>query len=114
MSKFKGQVVFTSPTKQVSDKFKKRAITLKTDGDYPQYVTFDLTQDKCELADNVKTGDVIEVSYELKGRSWEAPDGTTKYFNTVEAWTINLCSPIDNLKAKFNTTTDESSDDLPF
>ena len=55
MSKFKGEVVFITPTTSVSDKFKKREITLKSQDEYPQYVTFQLTQDKCDLANNLKT-----------------------------------------------------------
>ncbi len=38
MSDFKGEVVFITPTTSVSDKFKKREVTLKSDGEYPQYV----------------------------------------------------------------------------
>ena len=112
MSDFKGEVVFITPTMSVSDKFKKRDITLKSDGDYPQYVTFQLTQDKCDLADHVKPGDVVEVKYNLRGRKWEAQDGTIKYFNTIEAWTMSLSSsaPVVNNQLKNN----EDSDDLPF
>lgn len=111
MSDFKGEVIFITPTMSVSDKFKKRDITLKSDGDYPQYVTFQLTQDKCDLADHVKPGDVVEVKYNLRGRKWEAQDGTIKYFNTIEAWTMSLSSsaPVNN-KLKNN----EDTDDLPF
>ncbi len=112
MSDFKGEVVFITPTTSVSDKFKKRDITLKSDGDYPQYVTFQLTQDKCDLADHVKPGDMVEVKYNLRGRKWEAQDGTIKYFNTIEAWTMSLSSsaPVVNNQLKKN----EESDDLPF
>lgn len=113
MSDFKGEVVFITPTTSVSDKFKKRDITLKSDGDYPQYVTFQLTQDKCDLANHVKPGDVVEVKYNLRGRKWEAQDGTIKYFNTIEAWTMSLSStatPIVENKLKKN----EESNDLPF
>lgn len=118
MSKFKGEVVFITPTTSVSDKFKKREITLKSTDEYPQYVTFQLTQDKCDLANNLKTGEVVEVSYNLRGRKWEAQDGTIKYFNTIEAWTMSLSSKVENsavdkLRKTFDTT-DESSDDLPF
>ena len=109
MSDFKGEVIFITPTMSVSDKFKKRDITLKSDGDYPQYVTFQLTQDKCELADHVKPGDVVEVKYNLRGRKWEAQDGTIKYFNTIEAWTMSLSSVVNNPLKK-----NEESDDLPF
>lgn len=113
MSDFKGEVVFITPTTTVSEKFKKRDITLKSDGEYPQYVTFQLTQDKCDLANHVKPGDVVEVKYNLRGRKWEAQDGTIKYFNTIEAWTMSLSSaatPIVENKLKKN----EESNDLPF
>jgi hypothetical protein len=118
MSKFKGEVVFITPTTSVSDKFKKREVTLKSQDEYPQYVTFQLTQDKCDLANNIKTGEVVEVQYNLRGRRWEAQDGTIKYFNSIEAWTMSLSSKVENsavdkLRKTFDTT-DESSDDLPF
>jgi hypothetical protein len=118
MSKFKGEVVFVTPTTSVSDKFKKREVTLKSQDEYPQYVTFQLTQDKCDLANNLKTGEVVEVQYNLRGRRWEAQDGTIKYFNSIEAWTMSLSSKIENsavdkLRKTFDTT-DESTDDLPF
>lgn len=116
MSKFKGEVVFVTPTTSVSDKFKKREVTLKSQDEYPQYVTFQLTQDKCDLANNLNTGDVVEVSYNLRGRRWEAQDGTIKYFNSIEAWTMSLSSkveqsPIDHLKKTMDL---ESNNDLPF
>ena len=118
MSDFKGEVVFITPTMSVSDKFKKREVTLKSQDEYPQYVTFQLTQDKCDLANNLKAGDAVEVSYNLRGRKWEAQDGTIKYFNSIEAWTMSLSSKVENsavdkLRKTFDTT-DESSDDLPF
>ena len=116
MSKFKGEVVFVTPTTSVSDKFKKREVTLKSQDEYPQYVTFQLTQDKCDLANNLQAGEVVEVQYNLRGRKWEAQDGTIKYFNSIEAWTMSLSSkveqaPIDKLTKDLDL---ESSDDLPF
>ena len=116
MSKFKGEVVFITPTASVSDKFKKREITLKSQDEYPQYVTFQLTQDKCDLANNLNTGEVVEVQYNLRGRRWEVQDGTIKYFNSIEAWTMSLSSrteqaPIEKLKKTMDL---ENNDDLPF
>ena len=116
MSKFKGEVVFITPTTSVSDKFKKREITLKSQDEYPQYVTFQLTQDKCDLANNLNTGEVVDVQYNLRGRRWEAQDGTIKYFNSIEAWTMSLSSrteqaPIEKLKKTMDL---ENNDDLPF
>ena len=116
MSKFKGEVVFITPTTSVSDKFKKREVTLKSDGEYPQYVTFQLTQDKGDLANNLNPGDVVNVKYNLRGRKWEAQDGTIKYFNTIEAWTMSLSSFQDKGAVEYLTKKMdlESNDDLPF
>ena len=116
MSKFKGEVVFVTPTTSVNDRFKKREVTLKSEGEYPQYVTFQLTQDKCDLANNLKTGEVVEVSYNLRGRRWEHQDGTIKYFNTIVAWTMSLSSSTEQSAVeKLTKTMDlENSDDLPF
>jgi hypothetical protein len=115
MSKFKGEVVFMTPTTTVNDKFKKRDITLKSQDEYPQYVTFQLTQDKCSLADNLNIGDVVELSYNLRGRRWEAQDGTIKYFNTIEAWTMSSSAPVVEKKlVNKQASKHEDSDDLPF
>ena len=118
MSKFKGEVVFITPTTSVSDKFKKREITLKSQDEYPQYVTVQLTQDKCDLANNLNTGEVVEVQYNLRGRRWEAQDGTIKYFNTIEAWTMSLSSAaapiVEKKPIKNYPVQNEESDDLPF
>jgi hypothetical protein len=116
MSEFKGQVVFITLTTQVNEKFKKRDITLKSQDEYPQYVTFQLIQDKCSLADNLKIGEMVELKYNLKGRMWEAQDGTTKYFNTLEAWTMSLSSsaPVENKLKTKQAPKNEESDDLPF
>ena len=60
-----------------------------------------------------KEGEVVEVSYNLRGRRWEAQDGTIKYFNTIEAWTMSLTAqaPIEKLTKTMDL---ESNDDLPF
>lgn len=118
MSDFKGEVVFVTPTMSVNDKFKKRDITLKSQDEYPQYITFQLVQDKCDLANNLKPGDVVELKYNLRGRRWEAQDGTIKYFNTIEAWTMSLSSAVtpivEKKPIKNYPVQNEESDDLPF
>lgn len=47
-----------------------------------------LVNDKCSLLDNIYAGTKVNVSYNLKGREWNSPQGETKYFNTIEAWKI--------------------------
>ncbi len=76
-------------TQQVSDKFAKREFVLKTEASsqYPQFVTMQLTQDKCEVLDKYQVGQELKVSFNLRGREWNGPDGV-RYFNTLEAWRI--------------------------
>jgi hypothetical protein len=112
MNKEKGTVVNVTPLQQISDKFRKQDFTIKTfDEKFPQFLTFQVVNDKCDLVRNLKAGDVVEVSYNLRGREWNSPEGVTKYFNTVEAWSINLSSePVQTTQAP----TNEDDDDLPF
>lgn len=111
MNKEKGTVVNVTPLQTISDKFRKQDFTIKTfDANYPQFLTFQVVNDKCDLVANLKKNDVVEVSYNLRGREWTSPEGTTKYFNTVEAWSIQLSSE----PTPTQTPTNEDADDLPF
>lgn len=111
MNKEKGIVVNVTPLQQISDKFWKQEFTIKTfDANYPQFLTFQVVNDKCDLITSLKVNEVVEVSYNLRGREWTSPEGTTKYFNSVEAWSIKLSSESVQTIAPRN----EDDDDLPF
>ncbi len=58
-------------------------VLLIEDGNYPQYIKFQLTQDRCGLIDNYNEGDAIKVSFDLRGREWNE-----KYFTNLNAWKI--------------------------
>jgi len=77
-------------TQQVSDKLSKREFVVTTDNDskYPQVISFQLTQDKCSLIDNIQIGDEVKVHFNLKGREWNSPAKGVMYFNSLEAWKI--------------------------
>ena len=89
MFKISGIVKLVKDEEVISEKFKKREFVL-TDASsmYPQDISFQLTQDKCSLADGFQPNDQIEVSFNLRGREWTSPQGEVKYFNTLEAWRI--------------------------
>ena len=76
-------------TQQVSEKFSKREFVMTTDmtTQYPQYISMQLTQDKCALLDAYNEGDEVKVSFNLRGREWSGPEGV-KYFNSLEAWRL--------------------------
>ena len=92
MSNFQqqGEIVRISPRRQVSDKFTVRDLVIRTDGDYPQTIIFQLTNAKCDQADNLQPGEQITVHFNLRGREWTSPQGEVKYFNTLDAWKVEL------------------------
>jgi hypothetical protein len=115
------------PEQQVSDRFKKRDIVITDNSSqYPQHITFQLTQDKCGIVDQYNPGDEIRVFFNLRGREWKAPTGEIKYFNTIEAWKIESVNAAPQQQqsqpvmqnaptpdiSTFSSADD--SDDLPF
>ncbi len=122
-----GQLKLKYDTQKVSDKFQKRDFVLATDMStpYPQFVSFQVTQDKCTMLDSFNPGDEIKVQFNLRGREWNGPQGI-KYFNTLEAWRIekvagtgsgNTSTPVynnnENIAPVFNSSISDN-DDLPF
>lgn len=119
-----GNLKVKGETTAVSDKFTKREFVLITDmsSQYPQYISMQLTQDKCALLDNFQVGDEMKVSFNLRGREWNGPQGL-RYFNSLEAWRLEKASatapsnnppaggPVSSAGVISNT---EIVDDLPF
>jgi hypothetical protein len=111
---------------QVSERFRKRDFVLTDNSSqYPQYITFQLVQDRCSLVEPFREGDEIRVFFNLRGREWKAPAGDVKYFNTIEAWKIepvqtaqpqNMGAPTATTAAPDITSfsSGDDSDDLPF
>jgi len=77
-------------TTKVTETFKKREFVVEysENPQYPEFIKFEFIQDKCELLDKYNVGDEVEVSFNLKGRKWTDPQGTVKYFNTLQAWRL--------------------------
>jgi|SRR6218665_691456 len=107
---------------QVSDKFRKREFVLTDNSSqYPQHISFQLTQDKCSLLDQYNVGDELKVHFNLRGREWTSPKGEIKYFNTLEAWRIeggNSAASNASSNSSMNDvatfTAASQEDDLPF
>ena len=91
--KIKGTVYKVSQEEVKSEKFKKREVILEViEGTYKQYLTVQFSNAKCDLLNNVRQGDMISVSINLKGRLWTGNDGIEKCFNTIEGWQIEADS----------------------
>lgn len=105
---------------QVSDKFTKREFVLETSGQYPQFVPFQLTQDRCTAIDPFKVGDSINTFFDIRGNEWK-----DKYYCNLQAWKLEKISDAPQVTApesKFNEpqvldrakTNFEGTDDFPF
>jgi hypothetical protein len=108
----------------VSEKFQKREFVIEMSGEYPQYISIQLTNQKCDLLNNIAIGSELTVHCNIKGRAWQKEGQPTKYFNTLEAWKIevnNAVQPPQQQAYKAQVVTPapqaqqlEISDDLPF
>ncbi|MEM9417350.1 MAG: DUF3127 domain-containing protein [Bacteroidota bacterium] len=120
--KVTGKLLEIKETQQVSDTFKKRSFVLEyaENPQYPEYVSFELIQERCSLLDGFQPGQEVEVSFNLKGRKWINPEGETKYFNSLQAWRIEAgaqaTSQAPGGATPSQNTTPEANeeDDLPF
>ena len=120
--KVTGKLFDIKETQQVSETFKKRLFVLEyvENPQYPEYVSFELIQDRCSLLDGLQPGQEVEVSFNLRGRKWINPEGETKYFNALQAWRIEAIAQVTSPapqeeKLTQNTTAEgKEEDDLPF
>jgi single-strand DNA-binding protein len=108
-----------------SSSFQTREFVITTEGTYPQYVKFQLTQDKCGVIDSCNEGEKVKVYFDLRGREWQG-----KYFTNLNAWKVEKISgtnaeiqsaaTMPNMPPVFEENQDMSSglpadfDDLPF
>lgn len=86
-----GRIHVVFPAEQVTQRFRKREFVLELDAAsrYPQFVLFQLTGDRCGALDAFAAGDEVRVEFSLRGREWKSPKGETRYFNSLEVWSID-------------------------
>ena len=129
---------------QVSEKFKKREFVLELSEEisgntYVNYAAMQLVNNKCEIIDRFKEGEVVKVSFNIRGSKW-VKDGKERYFSNLDAWRVESpnAAPAGNQggggQASYNNQSNnynqstqnsysgtpqfnpspETSDDLPF
>ena len=101
----------------ISDRFKKREFVIETEEQYPQFLMFQLVQDKTNLIDQVKIGDKVEVFFNLRGREWQRdPSAEIKVFNTLDAWRIQKVEAMQatDMPSAAPVAPAAAEDDLPF
>ncbi|MCC6727585.1 MAG: DUF3127 domain-containing protein [Saprospiraceae bacterium] len=116
-----GKLIRKFDAENKSQSFQTREFVIEVpDGNYPQFVKFQLTQDRCGAIDSHKEGETIKVHFDLRGREWQG-----KYFTNLNAWRVEktggaAAAPppaAANNDFDFPTASDEPSfvnEDLPF
>ena len=85
-----GRIHKLEDTQQVTERFRKREFVLELDDNpqYPQFVLFQLTGNRCEALDGFEAGHEVRVEFSLRGREWTSPKGEVRYFNSLDVWQI--------------------------
>ena len=116
-------------TEQKTESFRTREFVIETmQGQYAQFVKFQLTQDRCDVVDPYEPGQQIKVYFDLRGRQWQ-----DKYFTNLNAWRIEAVgsaqpAPMPGQQQSVSANTDNGAanavdnsdsgnddfDDLPF
>ncbi len=86
----KGKLIEVFDTQTVKETFRKREFVIEVaeNPQYPEFIKFELQQDKCGLVDGLSIGQQVEVSFNLRGRAWTNQKGVKQYFNTLQAWKV--------------------------
>lgn len=113
-----GKLIKKYDVESKSSSFQAREFVIEVpDGNYPQFVKFQLVQDRCALIDPMNEGESIKVHFDLRGREWQG-----KYFTNLNAWKVEKANGTTSAPAapaeagSFPTANDEpaADDDLPF
>ncbi len=131
-----GKLLVKYDTQQVSDKFKKREFVLELAEEingniYTNFAKLQLVQNKCDIIDRFSVGDMVKVTFNIKGNSYtDKKDGMVKYITNLDAWRVEPAGAAGTQQApqqqaqpgnagNFNSApvynpSPETIDDLPF
>lgn len=110
-------------TEYGSNGFTKREFVIQLTGpdensQYPNHIALELIKDKCELMDNYKIGDEIQVTFNLSGRLWSGGGKPEKCFTSLQAWKVESVAGSDNQEAPPESWSDNGAppfdDEIPF
>ena len=115
MSEVQGKIKVINQTQTFGEKgFKKREVVITTDDQYPQHISVEFIQDKCDMLDKYKVGQDVKIGVNLLGREWINKEGVAKYFNTIQGWRIEQVGDSVSANVKTNSSISQEDTGLPF
>ena len=117
-----GTVHEVGDVQNVTETFKKRELIVEyvENPEYPEFLKFEVIQDKVGILDSLRIGMEVKISFNLRGRAYTDKAGKKGYFNSLQAWKLDFerakdadPKPKTQPKADLNSNA-EDDDDLPF
>ena len=75
------------PTENITDRFSKRVIWIKTDEQYPQVWEVQFVNQNIDLLDNIEVNDRVEIQFGIQGKKSDK-NGNVRIFNSVNGFGI--------------------------
>lgn len=94
---------------------KREFVVTVEDGKYPQDIALECVQDKVKLLDGLKEGQLVTVTFDIRGREYNG-----RYYNNLQAWRIKAeegDKPADDDRPPIPDEADapgDFEDDIPF
>jgi spore germination protein YaaH len=101
----------------------KRDVVVTTDEQYPQHISVQFVQDKCDLLNNFQVGEAVKIDINLRGREWTNAQGETVYLThsrmengklQAEVLLRTTSMPSAETFAPATSFNEREADDLPF
>lgn len=91
-----GTLIKIFPTSVKSERFQLREFVLNIEeGNYPQEIIFQFSQDDCDRLDKFKEGEKVKVSSWVRGKKWQrSPQDEPRWFNSLAARSIEHSDPM--------------------
>jgi len=102
----KGKIKSIGQPKTFDSGFSVRECLVTTEDKYPQDILVKFFKEKIEKLSSYKVGDMVDISINLRGNSYNDKAGNTKYTTDIVGW---------NIQALETTNAQQQPDrDLPF
>jgi len=100
---------------QISEIFRKREIVIehtikRNDKKITNYIKYQLTNDRCELLNEIELGSLLKIYFNIKGRKI-TKEGKNNYYINLDVWKIESIGK-DSVEDEYANI--EINDFLPF